>query len=155
MLATAAEVINRKAANAASLKRVIFLCVLKLSVLSSCQLPAARVADNWQLATAVPFLRACAGRAAVKGNSKAGVDSRGRPYGGGGFWWSGFRCAAPPAAGVARRVGDRAVGCACQPQAARSRVGRGRTVCRGVGAAARARPACLRRAGQPASTAAI
>src|ERR1019366_4566961 len=125
MLATAAEVINRKAANAASLKRVIFLCVLKLSVLSSCQLPAARVADNWQLATAVPFLRACAGRAAVKGNSKAGVDSRGRPYGG----------------------GDRAVGCACQPQAARSRVGRGRTVCRGVGAAARARPACLRRAG--------
>jgi len=107
----------------------------------------------WALATGywvlipVPFLRARAGRAVVEDNSEAGIDSRGGPLGGSGFRWGGFCGFALPAAGVAGRVGDRAVGCACKSQTARRRGGRGRAVCREVGAAARARTACLRGAG--------
>ena len=77
------------------------------------------LATGYSVLIPVPFLRARAGRAAVKDNSKAGVDSRRGPRGGGGFRWSGFRRFALPAAGVASRVGNRAVGCACQSQAAR------------------------------------
>src|SRR5258708_24768529 len=97
--------------------------------------------ENWL--PAVTLLRGELGRATVEDNSEAGVGSGGGPPGGGGFGWGGFCGDALPAAGVASRVRDRAVGRACKSQAARRRVGRGRTVCREVGAAARARTACL------------
>src|SRR5260370_37159611 len=95
------------------------------------------------LIPAVPCLRAWVDGTGLEDNCAAAVDSGGGPAGGGGFSRSGFRGSALPAAGVALRVGDRAVGWACQSQAARRRGGRGRAVCREVGAAARTGTACL------------
>ncbi len=131
--------------------------VIKLPALSTQlsairhQLSANRCHWNWELATGncpVPFLRARTGGAIVAGNSEAGGDSRRRSPGGCGFRRRGFRGLALPAAGVARRVGNRALGRPRQSQAARRRLGRGPALCRDVGAAARARTACSRGPGR-------
>ncbi len=90
------------------------------------QLPVPRPAplrtEDWEPRTDLPFLRARAGGTAVEDNSQARVDSGRGPPGGGGFRWSGFCGSALPAARVAGRVGDCAVGCACQSQAAQRRI---------------------------------
>src|SRR5208337_962364 len=90
----------------------------------STQLPVpCGVASGYWVLIPVPFLRAWAGEAAVEDNSEAGVDSGGRPLGGGGFRRGGFCGFALSAARVAGRVGDRSVGGACESQAARRRGG--------------------------------
>jgi hypothetical protein len=92
----------------------------------------------------VPFLRAPTGREAVEDNSETRVDSSRGPRRSRGFGWRGFRRFALSAAGIKRRVGDRAVGCACQPQVTGRRIGRGRALCGEFGTPARARSAGLR-----------
>src|SRR5882762_1188250 len=116
--------------NLAIQREALHICVKDSSCwysVSSIQYPPNRCHQELRTGNfipAVPFLRAWADGTAVEDNSEAAVDSGGGPPGGGGFRGGGLRGAALPAAGVARRVRDRAIGCACKSQAARRRVGR-------------------------------